>query len=196
MKIYLVRHGQTDWNIQGRYQGIENIPLNETGMEQARVCATALADYSFVAFYASPLQRAYDTASLIAETLNAHQLRNGVQATLSVVKDARLLERDFGKISGLLPEERKAFLESGEEANMEPFEHLTDRVMEAMEEYRRCYSDGNVLVVTHGGVINSILHVLSRGEVGTGKTLVANTSVAILNDESGELLIECYNQKL
>ena len=68
--------------------------------------------------------------------------------------------------------------------------------MQNLEEIRSKYPDGNVLVITHGGVINAILHVLSKGEIGTGKTLVANTCITILNDQTGELEIESYNQKL
>ncbi|WP_310603232.1 histidine phosphatase family protein [Anaerosporobacter sp.] len=197
MKIYLVRHGETDWNIERRFQGLEDIPLNETGKKQAKECAQALTSTSFEAIYSSPLQRAYDTATIIADTINAFHMEQGTQeAVLAVQKDSRLLERDFGKISGLLPDDRKAFLASGEDACMEEFEHLTNRLIEALEEYRREYQGQNILVIAHGGVINAILHVFSNGEIGTGKTLVANTSVAILEDSEGVLKIETYNKHL
>lgn len=197
MKIYLVRHGETDWNIERRFQGIENIPLNDTGRSQAKDCAKTLAPLSFSAIYASPLQRAYETATIIADTMNAyHKEHNSNEPVLTVKKDSRLLERDFGKISGLLPEARKAFLASKEDANMEEFEHLTKRLMEALRDYQEKYLGQNVLVITHGGVINAILHVLSEGEIGTGKTLVPNTSVTILDDEDGKLKIKVYNKEL
>lgn len=197
MKIYLVRHGLTDWNIERRFQGIEDIPLNDTGRKQARDCGQALTSLSFVAIYASPLQRAYETATIITDKLNGYHKEHGRNDSVLTVKaDSRLIERDFGKVSGLLPKERKVFLESGEDANMEEFEHLTERLMAAMKEYQEEYQGQNVLVVTHGGVINAILHVLSEGEIGTGKTLVANTSIAILDDEEGNLKIETYNMKI
>ena len=197
MKIYLVRHGETDWNIERRFQGIEDIPLNDKGRKQAKDCAKILATLSFSTIYASPLQRAYETATIIADTMNAyHKEHNINEPALTVNKDSRLLERDFGKISGLLPEDRKAFLASGEDANMEEFEHLTKRLMEALRDYQERYQGQNVLVITHGGVINAILHVLSGGEIGTGKTLVPNTSVTILDDEDGKLKIKEYNKEL
>lgn len=197
MKIYLVRHGETDWNIERRFQGIEDIPLNDTGRKQARDCGKALTSFSFAAIYASPLQRAYETAKIIADILNAyHKEHNMNDPVFTVKEDSRLIERDFGKVSGLLPKERNAFLESGEDANMEAFEHLTERLMTAMKEYQENYQGQNVLVITHGGVINAILHVLSKGEIGTGKTLVANTSIAILDDQEGKLKVKTYNKKL
>lgn len=197
MKIYLVRHGETDWNIERRFQGIEDIPLNDKGRKQAKDCAKTLVTLSFSTIYASPLQRAYETATIIADTMNEyHMQHNDNEPIYTVNEDSRLLERDFGKISGLLPEERKAFLASGEDANMEEFEHLTKRLMEALRDYQERYQGQNVLVITHGGVINAILHVLSGGEIGTGKTLVPNTSVTILDDEDGKLKIKEYNKKL
>lgn len=201
MRIYLVRHGETDWNIDRRYQGIEDIPLNNTGVEQARLCAKALSTMQFDAIYSSPLTRAYDTATLIAQGLQEEHSAEAIKGDMpsdcyQVRVDERLLERDFGLISGLFPKEREEFINSKKDANMEPFEHLTTRIMEILEELRSKYSDGNVLVITHGGVINAILHVLSGGEIGTGKTLVANTCITILNDQTGELQIESYNQKL
>lgn len=197
MKIYLVRHGETDWNIERRFQGIEDIPLNDTGRKQAENCGRSLTSFSFAAIYASPLQRAYETAIIVTDILNAYHKEHSTNNHLFTVKeDSRLIERDFGKVSGLLPEERQVFLESGQDANMEPFEHLTSRLMEAMKEYQEKYQGQNVLVVTHGGVINAILHVLSKGEIGTGKTLIANTSIAILDDQEGELEIVAYNKKL
>lgn len=197
MKIYLVRHGETDWNIERRFQGIEDIPLNDKGRKQAKDCAKTLAMLSFSTIYASPLQRAYETATIIADTMNEyHKEHNTNEPVHTVKEDSRLLERDFGKISGLLPEDRRAFLASGEDANMEEFEHLTKRLMEALRDYQERYQGQNVLVITHGGVINAILHVLSGGEIGTGKTLVPNTSVTILDDEDGELKIKEYNKIL
>ncbi|WP_455718813.1 histidine phosphatase family protein [Anaerosporobacter sp.] len=197
MKIYLVRHGETDWNIERRFQGIEDIPLNDTGRKQARDCGQALTSFSFAAIYASPLQRAYETANIIADLLNVyHKANNTNDPLFTVIEDSRLIERDFGKVSGLLPEERNALLESGEDTNMEAFEHLTKRIMAAMKEYQEKHREQNVLVITHGGVINAILHVLSKGEIGTGKTLVANTSIAILDDQEGNLKIKAYNKKI
>ena len=67
--FYYVRHGETDWNLQGRMQGQTNIPLNEPGREQARQAAGLLVDLPIVAMVASPLDRAPETATIIQESL-------------------------------------------------------------------------------------------------------------------------------
>ena len=64
MKIYLIRHGETDWNHELRFQGREDIPLNKAGIGQAEACGAALADAGLQAVYASPLKRAELTGKI------------------------------------------------------------------------------------------------------------------------------------
>ena len=66
MNLYIVRHGQTEWNIQRRLQGISDIPLDAAGIEQAQNIARRLRDVHFTAIYASPLSRSIQTAQIIA----------------------------------------------------------------------------------------------------------------------------------
>ena len=68
-ELYLVRHGETDWNRQHRIQGLTDIPLNETGRAQARATGRLLSRRSFDGIYASPLDRAMETARIIADEL-------------------------------------------------------------------------------------------------------------------------------
>jgi len=92
--FYVLRHGQTDWNVQLRLQGSTDIPLNETGRLQARTAARFLEGQSITRILSSPLSRAHETATIVAETLG-----------LPVETDARLIERSFGVFEGLTLEE-------------------------------------------------------------------------------------------
>lgn len=90
MKLYLIRHGQTLWNSEGKIQGKTDIPLNETGLLQAELLAEAMERYPVTAVYASPLKRAYQTAECVAG-------RQG----LSVIAEEGLREVDFGFWEGM-----------------------------------------------------------------------------------------------
>ena len=88
-RIIVWRHGQTDWNAAGRWQGQADIPLNEWGREQARAAAPVLACYGITHLYSSDLSRAMETADILSELVG-----------LPVVRDARLREIDVGTWAG------------------------------------------------------------------------------------------------
>jgi len=93
-RYILVRHGQTEWNRVERFHGRADIPLNDTGQEQARCISRRLANNRIVAVYSSPLSRAIQTGKAIAEP---HRLE--------VIPDAGLLDIDYGAWAGKTPEE-------------------------------------------------------------------------------------------
>jgi len=99
--IYFIRHGQTDWNAERRFQGHSDIPLNETGRTQATRNGTAIADninaLSHFTFYSSPLIRARETMEIIREQLNLPRQRYMI--------DDRLIEIDLGEWYGKTPDE-------------------------------------------------------------------------------------------
>lgn len=93
--IYVVRHGETDWNKLHKVMGRVDIPLNETGKSQAKITSEKLKEYKIDLIISSPLKRACETAKIINETKN-----------LEIIYDDRLLERDFGEFEGLDYNER------------------------------------------------------------------------------------------
>ena len=183
MNIYLIRHGETDWNRKGMFQGREDIALNENGIEQAKLCGKALKGEKFRAVITSPLIRAQRTAEIIAENLAIEQ----------VVVEEGLIERDFGKISGLSPQEREAFLESDKDACMEPFEEVSNRMMSCVKRYADLYYDENIIIVSHGASINAFFALLSDGDIGTGKTLLKNTCINVVEYKDSIMKIKLYN---
>ena len=92
VEIYLIRHGETDWNLEGKLQGQENIPLNKTGLKQSEACGEALKAVPLQCVQTSPLSRARRTAEIIAD-----------QQECPLIINPSLIERDYGLLSGLTP---------------------------------------------------------------------------------------------
>jgi broad specificity phosphatase PhoE len=183
MKIYLIRHGETDWNLQGRFQGREDIPLNENGIKQAELCGNVLKGEHFKAIISSPLIRAKKTAEIIANCNAINQ----------VIIEANITERDFSKVSGMTPKEREAFYASGEVDDKEPFEDLGKRMLSCIHKYAEWFYDDNIIMISHGASINSVLSTLSEGKTGTGKIILKNTCINIVRYEKGQLSLGEYN---
>ncbi|MDE7038136.1 MAG: histidine phosphatase family protein, partial [Lachnospiraceae bacterium] len=89
MKLYIVRHGETEWNKERRLQGQVDIPLNESGRRLARETSGGLAGIHFDLCYSSPLSRARETAELILEGRST-----------PVIEDERIIEMAFGECEG------------------------------------------------------------------------------------------------
>jgi broad specificity phosphatase PhoE len=183
MVIYLVRHGETDWNRLNKLQGIEDIPLNETGIAQSWACARAFEGIPVDLVLSSPLGRAKVTADIIA----------GYLQTGPVIVENGLTERDFGKLSGFGYQDRDTILARGEDLAMEPLEQLIERFMAVLTCYINEGRYENILVVSHGASINAVLLHLSGGEIGTGKTILKNTCVNKLLVQNGQIKLEYVN---
>jgi broad specificity phosphatase PhoE len=139
--LLLVRHGETDWNADGRLQGHTDRPLSEFGRRQARQLAGDLEDEEFEALYASDLARARETAEIVGERLG-----------LPVVLDRDLREKDWGTWEGLTAVERDRveFVGESTEAHRERILRALWRISE------RHPGGGRVLVVTHGGSMRRV----------------------------------------
>lgn len=178
--ICLVRHGETEWNLARRYQGSMDIPLNDTGLSQAEAVATAIADESWDALYSSPLQRAMQTAEAIAR-------KSGITEILT---DPDLQERAYGVGEGLTLAEREETWPGTEWPGLEPYDDMADRAMAALGRIAEQNIGKRILVTCHGGVIGAVLARISGGEVGTGKTVIVNTSRSTLEYRDGAWEIE------
>ncbi|MHB8641805.1 MAG: histidine phosphatase family protein [Gaiellaceae bacterium] len=153
-EFLLVRHGETDWNRERRFQGHADEPLNELGREQARDLAHELARERIDAIYSSDLARARETAEIVAE-------RVGVP----VVTDPALREIDVGEWQGLTwPEIEQRFPEGtrnwhergwGWEQG-ESYEDLDARVVTRLREIAAAHPDERICVVGHGGTIRVV----------------------------------------
>lgn len=145
--FYLVRHGQTDWNAQKRLQGSADIPLNDTGRREAAHLSEKLRELTFEACFSSDLQRASETAQILSAT---HSLNVGL--------DPRLRERSFGLFEGLFASELTASLkENHYPPSVENDEAVQKRVFHSLNEIADRCPGSTVLIVTHGGVIKSLL---------------------------------------
>lgn len=146
MRMYITRHGQTDWNIDHRLQGQSDIPLNDTGRTQAVSCGEALQDAGIQLIITSPLARAKETARIIGRYVGE----------VPIVCDELLMERCFGKLEG-----QSMYVSEAEsypaEFGVEPKERSYERIRIAVENYRKRYPDKTILVVTHGGVLFELL---------------------------------------
>lgn len=171
--VYLVRHGETDWNNERRCQGHTDIPLNETGLFQAERLGDYFNRLRLHAVYSSDLTRARQTAEKVARyhRLEVHAL-------------PKLRERSYGEWEGLtVAEIRERYPDhvsvrlKGGQFGIEPFTDFKKRIVSQLNEIAKRHLGETVLVVSHGGSINAFLHAVTDGRLGTGITSLENTSV-------------------
>jgi len=154
--LYLVRHGRTDWNDDGRYQGQCDPPLNSLGQQQAREVAQRLHEFPLVAIYSSDLQRAQQTAQLLSELTG-----------LPLHLDPRLREIHLGTWAGQLvatirTAEPKLFASwRGAPASVRPpggetVQELAARIAAVLDDIAGTHSDAAVAVFTHGAAIAAV----------------------------------------
>ena len=140
--IYIVRHGQTDWNKVGKIQGHTDIELNDLGEKQALSIKEKLKDVKFDKVFSSPLKRAFKTAQIIYDG--------------EIVTDNRLKERYNGELEGKTKSEIKAFPDFNDpdetSYGIESLNNFRNRVKDFIEEILTKYKNKNILIVTHAGV--------------------------------------------
>ncbi len=192
---YLVRHGVTDWNRDGRLQGQTDIPLSEAGREQGRLTAKRLAGVSFVAAYASDLIRAQETASLVLE---------GRKVPLSLTPELR--ELNYGEWEGRTFKWIEEGNPSGSIQNIandpdfappggESTAQLCGRIMEASTRLLDTHGDDdNVLVVGHGGSLRALaVSMLGLPAASLWRMGTSTASVSILRRRDEGWQLELWN---
>lgn len=151
MKMYYVRHGQTDWNLARKMQGGQTERnLNETGKEQAEQTRRELADVKYDIIICSPMERAKETARIISQGRN-----------VPMVTDERLRERKLGEMEGnpITEECEKLIWDYNQNIEIKGGESLSEfekRVLDFLEEAKNKYENDTILVVAHGGVAKVI----------------------------------------
>ncbi len=148
MKLYVLRHGETDYNKEGRFQGQNNISLNEEGKKQAQETRKELQNIKFDKVFVSPLKRTIETAKIVVPNYK-------------IEIDNRIIERSFGKLEGKksIPD----YEERIKEFEIESIEELEKRVECFIKEIlNEVQKDQNILVVTHGGVAQIINKMLEK----------------------------------
>ncbi len=158
-RLLLVRHGETEWNRSGRYQGRSDIDLSAIGIQQAETLKKCLVKERLDAIYSSDLKRAVHTAQIIA---------SGHNPELVTCKEMR--ELDFGEFEGLTFEEiKQRYPRSNWWTTQDPQEkppdgesvsQLTDRVSPFASKLRRYTDEETILVVAHGGSLRALLCLL------------------------------------
>ncbi|HXD08987.1 MAG TPA: alpha-ribazole phosphatase [Anaerolineales bacterium] len=156
MKLLLVRHGETDWNLAQRFQGHSDIPLNQVGLQQAKALRDRLSAEPIELIYSSDLERAHETAKIIANGKNKLQT------------DSRLREVHFGDWEGLtyheIQEKYPGQLAAWEQdvyktapPHGETLEQLAEHTRSILNDLLVNHKAGTILVVAHGGVIKVLI---------------------------------------
>lgn len=194
MKLYLVRHGETDWNKARKIQGQVDIPLNEFGRHLARETHKGLQDVRFDICFSSPLSRAKETASLILEGRNVR-----------IIDEKRIMEMNFGDYDGgccakdgwNLPENFHKFFDDPANYERPPhgenFYDLQKRTGEFLEEliHDEKYKESHILISTHGAALAAMLNYIRKNPMDKfwGKGVHKNCAITEVLVENGEMKI-------
>ena len=182
-QLVLVRHGQTAWNAERRFQGHADTPLSEAGRAEARALGDRLRDEPVTALYTSPLRRAVETAEIVAAV-----------AGVPLEVDERLREIDVGSWQGLTRDEVEArFPEAygrwleGEASwdDGETYEALAERILPTLVELSERHGSGLVVAVTHSGPVRVALRAAGGSPFALGS--VENASLFRLAIREGQI---------
>jgi probable phosphoglycerate mutase len=153
--ILLARHGETDWNAQRRFQGHADPPLNQLGRAQARELAEQLAELPIAAVFSSDLQRAAETARIVA---SARGLESEARPELREIDVGEWSGLTFDEIEGRYPEGVRRHREGGDGWERgEPHNAMQERIVDAVLRLAAEHPGETVLAVIHGGTMRALL---------------------------------------
>jgi probable phosphoglycerate mutase len=182
--LYLVRHGETDWNRARRIQGSTDIPLNAAGRAQAATTGSLLARRQWDGIYSSPLSRAFETASIISG-----ETQLGVPQTIDAI-----VERNYGTAEGMTGFEIDRMFPPGTEVpGRESRDEVADRVLPALLKLADEHPDQSLIVVSHGGVIRSILAAV---DPESSREQIRNGSIHSFRHDDGELTLIAFDDPI
>jgi uncharacterized phosphatase len=182
--LYLVRHGETEWNRLRRIQGLTDIPLNDTGREQARRTGMLLTRRPIDRVYASPLSRASETAQIIAAELGLPEpeLR------------AEFVERNYGAAEGMGFHEIDVTYPPGTDVpGREEREDVAARVIPALQAIAAEHPGESIVVVSHGGAIRA---ALMAAEPRVGFATITNGSVHSFHVDGDDLHLVAFDDPI
>lgn len=183
-RIYLIRHGETDWNQEGRAQGQHDIPLNQRGREQARQICFFLEKIRPSSIMTSDLSRAFETAEIIGRPLG-----------LQPIIHPELRERDMGKFSGMTHQEIGAYgitdlTRWDDLPGVETDAAILERVIPCLEMFLG-KGEGEGVVVTHGGVIKVLIsHFMGINHQMPRRFVLHNGLIAVFQMRNDALMLE------
>ena len=196
LKLYIVRHGETEWNVIKRFQGQLNTPLTEKGMEKLRETGKNLENVLFEEVYTSELERTVNSAEIILNENGGYKNKK-----LKLKKLAELNEVYFGVWQGLKYEE--VFLKYPEEANnyfynvknykaenveAENLKDALERFLRGINKILDSHKSGNILIVTHGTVFEMFINHVGNNDIFDidERTLMGNGDYKIFSYEDGK----------
>jgi uncharacterized phosphatase len=170
--IGLFRHGQTDWNINFLLQGVTDIPMNQTGIEQVKAAAKAINKSDWDLILTSPLGRARETAAIIAEQLGFDEVQ----------QHDLLIERSFGEAEGLAYDQWKTkFSNLDEIPGGESRSELIARSALLLDSFLEAHPGKRVLAISHGALIRTVLSISSQNELPREGEKLGNASLNIVS---------------
>jgi uncharacterized phosphatase len=181
--ICLIRHGETDWNVEGRLQGTTDTSLNAKGVKQAQACSTYLTSSSYDVLITSPLKRAKQTAEIINQQL---------QLPFHEMDDFK--ERSFGDAEGMTYESRRAVYPDKNYPNQEETTDFYNRVMTGLRKVTQLHPNQRVLLVAHGAVIKVILKTFSNDENILENNRLMNGCISNIHFENEKWNIKDFNR--